>query len=68
MGQKTIAPDVQVPQRNTSVFAQQTDKTLVILIIARVPAQRVCCLVKSVLRGAGPVPVHFSNVLSFELF
>ena len=65
MGQKTIAPDVQVPQKTISVFAQQTGQNLFILITAldTVPAQRVGFLVKSVVRGV--VPVHFSNVLSF---
>ena len=54
-----------MPQRNISVFAQQPDETLFILITAldTVPAQRVRRLVKSVVRGV--VHFHFSNVLSF---
>ena len=67
--QKTTAPDVpdeQVPQRTTSMFAQQTDQNLLTLITAHATVQRVRRLVKSV--GRGVVPVHFSNVPSFCSF
>ena len=63
---------MQVPQREISVFTQQTDEVLLILILAilyTVPAQRVRRLVKSVGRGVVlVVPVHFSNVPSFCSF
>ena len=56
--------------KTASVFAQQPDEVLLVMILAvpanMVPAQRVRCLVKSVGRGAAPV--HFSNVLFFQTF
>ena len=55
---------MQVTKRTASVFTQQPDEVLLILITTLVgPAQRARRLVKSV--GRGVVPVHFSNLLSY---